>query len=64
LKYLIYSQESENIDANKLVNKLSLGLQQELNSDILGRIIKNIKVLTLNFTKPLLYEIQSIVKIV
>jgi hypothetical protein len=64
LKYLIYSQESENIDANKLVNKLSLGLQQELNSDILGRIIKNIKVLTLNFTKPLLYEIQGIVKIV
>ncbi|CAD8093350.1 unnamed protein product [Paramecium sonneborni] len=64
LKYLIYSQESDNTDAKKLVNKLSIGLQQELHADILGKIIKNIKVLSCNFSKQILQEIQGMVKIV
>ncbi|CAK83433.1 unnamed protein product (macronuclear) [Paramecium tetraurelia] len=64
LKYLIYSQDGDNNDANKLVNKLSLGLQQELQADILGKIIKNIKVLSCNFSKQILQEIQGLVKIV
>ncbi|CAD8163020.1 unnamed protein product [Paramecium octaurelia] len=64
LKYLIQNQEGDNIDANKLVNKLSIGLQQELQADILGKIIKNIKVLSCNFSKQILQETQGLVKIV